>query len=461
MRLPWPFGRHSTEGPSAAAGAPADGLAPEAGPDTADPAVAPLAPPTGAWARLPAIQRTVGDVPVVAPARPFLAGVPGARPLPPIVEPLGHEVTPLAPAGLIAAPPSPVASLTSHAPLTPRSVQRHASGPDAGAGAWTTSSVSESSASPAVRDAGTGVQLAERRLRTAPRPVDGDARARAVAPERRDVCDRERPDSAAHASTGDARPGRAADRGGGHAVHRAPARRRAGTRDARPRQRRRRPLDRPAAAGRSIRRIARAPPRPSRWPVRAPASARRCPRRRPAPSSRPGRSSGRSRRSGSRRRHPRDREPRLLGLGATPTAPVAHAMPTAARRGLGAPRTEPPADASSSPTVARLADLPSLPLATRPASSTTHAEPSGDDAADPRSVRRRTQVTRGRPADDAVLAAARRGNTPRDRVGCVVDGHPARGLADDNEHATRCHPHPADSRPGAAAPERGGGADTP
>ena len=125
MRLPWPFGRHSTEGPSAAAGAPADGLAPEAGPDTADPAVAPLAPPTGAWARLPAIQRTVGDVPVVAPARPFLAGVPGARPLPPIVEPLGHEVTPLAPAGLIAAPPSPVASLTSHVPLTPRPVQRH------------------------------------------------------------------------------------------------------------------------------------------------------------------------------------------------------------------------------------------------------------------------------------------------------------------------------------------------
>ena len=232
MRLPWPFGRHSTEGPSAAAGAPADGLAPEAGPDTADPTVAPLAPPTGAWARLPAIQRTVGDVPVVAPARPFLAGVPGARPLPPIVEPLGHEVTPLAPAGLIAAPPSPVASLTSHVPLTPRSVQRHASGPDAGAGAWTMSSVSESSASPAVRDAGTERPARRTRLRTAPRPVDGDARARAVAPERRDVCDRERPDSAAHASAGDARPGRAADRGGGHAVHLALARRGACTRDA-------------------------------------------------------------------------------------------------------------------------------------------------------------------------------------------------------------------------------------
>ena len=69
VRLPWPFGRSST---------PPD----EASPATASLASAPPVPvtacPTPAWADLPPIQRTVGEPPLVAPASPFLAAVPGA-----------------------------------------------------------------------------------------------------------------------------------------------------------------------------------------------------------------------------------------------------------------------------------------------------------------------------------------------------------------------------------------------
>ena len=86
-----------------------------------------LAPATGAWAMLPPIQRTVSDAPLVAPAAPFLADVPGHRPLPPIVQPLGHETARSAPAGLVVAHVSTVPSLTSHAPMPTRPVQRHGS----------------------------------------------------------------------------------------------------------------------------------------------------------------------------------------------------------------------------------------------------------------------------------------------------------------------------------------------
>ncbi len=117
MRLPWPFGRRSpSDGPSPAAPEGASPSAPSAPRDL-------TAPPTGAWTSLPPIQRTVGDPPLVAPSSTFLDGVPGHRPLPPIVQALGHETGPAAPPGLVLAKPSPVPSLTSHAPMP---VQRRA-----------------------------------------------------------------------------------------------------------------------------------------------------------------------------------------------------------------------------------------------------------------------------------------------------------------------------------------------
>ena len=116
MRLPWPLSRLT------------GGAAPESGGAAADAAPSPPAqtPPTGAWTTLPAIQRSVGEAPLVAPAATFLAGVPGARPLPPIVEQLGHDVSPTAPAGIVAAPARRVPSLTSNATLVRPPIQRRA-----------------------------------------------------------------------------------------------------------------------------------------------------------------------------------------------------------------------------------------------------------------------------------------------------------------------------------------------
>ncbi len=118
MRLPWPFGRSTA--------APADTT-----PDSPAP-VAPEAPsrpvPTGAWASLPPIQRAVGAAPLVTSSVEFFDAVPGVHPLPPIVEPLGHDVTQGAPVGLVGAPVHAVSSLTSHASLVPPPVQRRAEG---------------------------------------------------------------------------------------------------------------------------------------------------------------------------------------------------------------------------------------------------------------------------------------------------------------------------------------------
>jgi hypothetical protein len=132
VRLPWPFGRSTHAGgaspdPAAGAAYPAG-----AGPDAADDGgtgsgdAAARVPPTGAWRTLPPIQRAAGPPPVVAPSAPFLAGVPGHLPLPPIVTPLGHESSPAAPAGIVVAHPHAVPSLTSSAPLPRRPVQRRA-----------------------------------------------------------------------------------------------------------------------------------------------------------------------------------------------------------------------------------------------------------------------------------------------------------------------------------------------
>lgn len=140
MRLPWPFGRRTpSDGPSPAAAegpAPAVPAAPGA-----------TAPPTGAWASLPPIQRTVAATPLVAPAAPFLDAVPGHRPLPPIVGHLGHDTGVAGPPGLVVARPVAVPALTSHAPMP---VQRRPAGPaspDAADEPWPERSV-EAAASP-------------------------------------------------------------------------------------------------------------------------------------------------------------------------------------------------------------------------------------------------------------------------------------------------------------------------
>ena len=142
MRLSWPFGRRTpSDGPSAAA---PEGPAPSAEP--AGPGAFATdrgAPPTGAWAQLPPIQRTVGRPPLVAPTAAFLDAVPGHHPLPPIVTPLGHDAGPAAPAGLVLARPTVVPSLTASTSMPARPVQRRASAPapaepgwDAASGAW-------------------------------------------------------------------------------------------------------------------------------------------------------------------------------------------------------------------------------------------------------------------------------------------------------------------------------------
>lgn len=108
MRLPWPFRR--SDPPDSPAPGPAESVPPAERPNPR------------AWASLPPIQRTVGEPPLVAPAEPFLERVPGAHPLPPIVQPLAHEVSHVAPPGLVVAMPRSVPTLTSNVALTPRPV---------------------------------------------------------------------------------------------------------------------------------------------------------------------------------------------------------------------------------------------------------------------------------------------------------------------------------------------------
>ncbi len=128
MRLPWPLGRRpAPDGPSSH-GADSDDTrtAVPVEPDASRADA--VAPPTGAWATLPPIERASGDPPLVAPSAPFLADVPGHRALPPVVGRLGHDTGPTAPPGLVAAHAVAVPALTSSAPLTPRHVQRQAAG---------------------------------------------------------------------------------------------------------------------------------------------------------------------------------------------------------------------------------------------------------------------------------------------------------------------------------------------
>jgi hypothetical protein len=181
VRLPWPFGRSEA--------APAE-TEPETGPAAAPgpmpPGPAPVAPPTRAWTSLPPIQRAIGEPPLVAPARTFLADVPGANPLPPIVGQLGHDVTPLAPAGLVAAPVHPVASLTSHDYLVGRPVQRKAavaSEPEPGPAASAPLAADAAPATtPASTSGSTAGPVATSPAPAAPAPVDEPLRTLAIVP---------------------------------------------------------------------------------------------------------------------------------------------------------------------------------------------------------------------------------------------------------------------------------------
>jgi hypothetical protein len=64
--------------------------------------------PSGAWRELPAIQRTVGPAPLVAPNRVFKAGLAAAKPAPTALAPLGHDRGLESPAGLVTGLAAPV-----------------------------------------------------------------------------------------------------------------------------------------------------------------------------------------------------------------------------------------------------------------------------------------------------------------------------------------------------------------
>ncbi len=118
MRLPFGLGRRSSSGNGASGG----GYTAGSGAAPARPASA----PSRAWASLPPIQRTAGPMPQVAAPRAFVGALPGSNGLPPIVQPLGHEVSPLATPGLVVARVRPVEAAGTGS--IPAPVQRRARG---------------------------------------------------------------------------------------------------------------------------------------------------------------------------------------------------------------------------------------------------------------------------------------------------------------------------------------------
>jgi len=162
VRLPWPFGRRTpSDGRSSREPEDADGASPvdPAPSNPANPAGPAIAPATGAWATLPPIQRTVSAAPLVAPSAPFLADVPGHRPLPPIVQPLGHETGAATPSGLVVARVSTVPALTSQAPMPTRGAQRRtASSAAAGDNVGAAYDVTEPAATATTVSAGTPIR---------------------------------------------------------------------------------------------------------------------------------------------------------------------------------------------------------------------------------------------------------------------------------------------------------------
>jgi hypothetical protein len=120
VRLPFGLGRRSSSGDGASGGGSSAGSAAGSGRPAAGPSA-----PSRAWASLPPIQRTTGPMPQVAAPHAFVGALPGSHALPPIVQPLGHEVSALATPGLIVARTRPIEVAGSSAIPTP--VQRRAS----------------------------------------------------------------------------------------------------------------------------------------------------------------------------------------------------------------------------------------------------------------------------------------------------------------------------------------------
>ncbi|MBI2782336.1 MAG: hypothetical protein HYX55_11155 [Chloroflexi bacterium] len=114
MRLPFGLGRRSSSGDGASSGGSGTGSVATAAPAAAA--------PSRAWASLPPIQRTAGAMPLVAAPGSFAGELPGSQPLPPIVQPLGHEVSALATPGLVVARVRPVQAAAAGA--VPAPVQR-------------------------------------------------------------------------------------------------------------------------------------------------------------------------------------------------------------------------------------------------------------------------------------------------------------------------------------------------
>ena len=107
----WPFGRRSTPTERATAPGSEPGMSPAA------------ARPRDAWRSLPAVQRTIGRPPVVAPAAPFADRL-ATRQSPDLaLAPLGHEVSPLASPGVLIGLATTDAANTGRIELP---VQRHA-----------------------------------------------------------------------------------------------------------------------------------------------------------------------------------------------------------------------------------------------------------------------------------------------------------------------------------------------
>lgn len=135
MRLPFGLGRRSSSGSGASGGSSDAGSTPTVSRSASSGSGAVPARPR-AWASLPPIQRAAGTMPQVAAPSAFVGGLPGTQGLPPVVQQLGHEVSPMATPGLVVARVRAVEQSSSGSIPKPvqrrasRSVQRQESGAD-------------------------------------------------------------------------------------------------------------------------------------------------------------------------------------------------------------------------------------------------------------------------------------------------------------------------------------------
>ncbi len=128
MRLPFGLGRRSGSGNGASGGSSDAGTPTVSRSASSGSGAVPARP--RAWASLPPIQRAAGSMPLVADPTGFVDALPGTQGLPPVVQQLGHEVSPMATPGLVVARVRSVehASASIPAPRRGRTAQRQAAG---------------------------------------------------------------------------------------------------------------------------------------------------------------------------------------------------------------------------------------------------------------------------------------------------------------------------------------------